>query len=93
MKLFVASLLALSFQASAMNMNFPSVGDFPNESGWAIAMASMACGVDYSRVEGVTGVIVPQSGKSVLYVVYLNSEVIGKAWASSQWISAKKKCL
>ena len=93
MKLIFAALLALSFNASAFNMNFPSANDFPTESGWAVAMISMACDMDYSKVEGIAGEIVPHSGKSVIYKAYVDGELVGKAWASSKWITAQKKCL
>ena len=93
MKLIFAALLALSFNASAFDMNFPSPGDFPTESGWAVAMTSMACGVDYSSVDGATGTMVPHDGRSVIYKVYVDGELVGKAWASSKWITAQKKCL
>lgn len=75
MKLILAILMTASFQVAAMDAipNVPT--QFPNESGWALAMISMACDADVSKVEGVRGTI-QKSNNGVVYKALVGQKVI-----------------
>jgi hypothetical protein len=89
-KLIVAAAFALS-STSAFAFNMPNL-TFPTESGWAVAMTAMACGVDMSVEDGYEGRIIQHDG-FVVYTVSKDGVPVLGASAKNTKIWAKKTCL
>ena len=89
-KIIVAAVFALS-SSSAFAFNMPNL-DFPTESGWAVAMTAMACGVDMSVEDGYEGRIIKHDG-FVVYTVSKDGVPVFGASAKNTKIWAQKTCL
>ena len=84
----LATLFTVSFASASNPADFPS--DFPKD--WALAMASMACGVDVT--DDMYGKTTKSGKRERVYTIYNSSgQVVAKAWASSGYVWAKKVCL
>lgn len=91
MKLILAALLLLGVQAQAQNI-VSEPHQYPNESGWALAMISMACDTDLSQLEGLVGTI-EKSQHGVIYKALSGNKVVLAAKAKSTSIFSAKTCV
>ncbi|MEK2645984.1 hypothetical protein [Bdellovibrio sp. BCCA] len=90
-KIIVMAAIFVGSYASAQVGEATVSLDFPSQSQWAIGMVNMACGSRFHADQGYVGTIT-KTDEGVVYRVFADGEIVGRAHASSTSIFARKKC-
>lgn len=92
-KIVFAIVIAASNVAFGFGGDFTNVPtQYPTESGWALGMVQMACGLEDADLANAVGTIT-KANKGVVYSAYVGNTLVAQAWSKKDLIFYKKVCL